>query len=297
MSDIWNFTVILRPDWTTRLLTSANIADEDRIRRIASLTPRAAADAKMVGCRFAADDSGLQQVLQALAEEGWEPVFDLRFNDPAQKKFLVRRTREHDPKEEKAAEFLLGWPSTYGGWVYGIEPPDTALARCEPEEAKKPAAVIALPGKWPMTSAWSEEAMQALRGSGLKGAAFHPIQWQEKPKRRIWHPCWLGAERSFPPTLTPRVGNGRVITDNEEWCSMKRESGGFDDEAFEDYRLAYRRSDLQEIMDVDVSCTWELSPAGSMRLPTHMIFSQRFRQWCIKQGIKYRWRPLRLLDE
>jgi len=253
----------------------------------------------MIKCEFLADDPRLQVVLQELADEGWEPVLDLKFNNPAEKKFIVKRTRERDVKEEKTADFLLGWPATYGGWVERVEPPNTAIARCRPDEAKKATEVIALPGTWAMSSGWTHEAMQAFHDAGLKGAAFHPIQWQKEPQRRIYHPCWLGAQQSFPPTLTPRVCNGRVITDNDEWCRCAADfkHGGFDDDAFEDYRLSYRRSDIQHLIGTDVSCTWEVSPIGEIRQPSHMIFSQRFRQWCIKTGIKYRWRPLRLLDE
>ncbi len=301
-TESWQFEIRLNPNYQRRLLFQAVISEPERMQRLLNLYRRdwkgdRQLDDKsfMVECQ--ANDDRLHAILAELSNEGWEPVFNLCFMDKSQKKFLIRRKRELDPNEEKSAEFLIGYPSTYGGWVQNVTPPNLAMARCDSAEAKKAAEVIALPGNWPMSSGWSESAIKDLHSAGISGAAFQPIQWNQTPRRRIWHPSWLAAQQSFPPTLTPRVGNGRLIASNDEWCSLKLEHGGFDEDAYSDYRLSYRRSDIAHLMGVDVSCTWELDQWGQVRLPTHMIFSQRFREWSIKQGYKFTWRPLRLLNE
>ncbi len=299
-NESWQFEVRLNSNHQRRLLFQAVIGEPERMQRLLSIYRRDWKGERqlndksfMVECPV--NDDRLGVILNELSSEGWEPVFDLSFVDKTQKKFLVRRKREIDPVEEAEAEFLIGFPSVNGGWVQNVMPPDLAVARCDSAEAQKKAEVIALPGNWPMTSGWSDVAISNLHEAGIKGAVFNPIQWEQSPKRRIWHPSWLAALESFPPTLTPRVGNGGIIGSNDEWCGMRLEHGGFDEAAYVDYRLSYRRSDITHLLDVDVACTWEQDQWGELRMPTHMIFSQRFRQWSIEFGCKFTWRPVRLL--
>jgi hypothetical protein len=299
---IWTIEVLLGTLTAQRPLSMAVIADQPRMRRILELKqrdwPRKNLEDKLTLTEFSSDDPRLPQLLSILAEEGWEPTFDIRFTDAAQKKFLVRRTRGKDLKAEKAAEFLIGFPATNGGWVRHMEPPFTVVAKCEPEEARKTAEVVALPGNsWGKRSGWSASAMKAWQASGLKGAVFRPVKWEPMIKRKVEISHWMDAELAFPPTLTPRVVNGRDITTNEEYFSLKMETGGFDDEGYVDYRLKYRRADLAHVMGLDIAGTWEQMEFGSARGPVHLLYSQRFRQWAIKQGYKFSWRPLTIVDQ
>ncbi len=303
----WRFRITLGVEGGYRSLHEIILTNRDRYRRLLALHRRelikAGVDDLQPGDSFffveyQEDDDRLPVILSEVAEEGWKPVFHLRIQDLAREKlFTIRKMGGGDPREERSAEFLIGMPVVLGGWVEKIDAPDIAMARCDASEAAKGSQVISLPGNCPILSGWSDEAMAAFQAAGLKGAVFHPLHWQAAPKRRIWHPSWLGSEVSMPPNLVPRVAGGVVITDNDTWCTTKLARAGFDDDARVDYRLKYRRSEIRHLADVDVATTWEVGPWDGLRMPSHHLFSQRFRRWAIKQGYKFRWRQVVIVEE
>jgi hypothetical protein len=88
---------------------------------------------------------------------------------------------------------------------------------------------------------------------------------------------------------------------HESWLSTHGEPDAYywDDEGRFLPRMKYTRKDLEPMESIDIARTLEHHQDGgewARRLPSRMIFSQRIRRWAIRQGYKFRWQPIEVVD-
>ena len=241
-----------------------------------------------------AEDPNVSRVQQILEDAGTTPKTPGTKRTPHN--YNTSRSRRWEPRDLDSAEFL---------WLQGIPPVvGSACSIFEDRGVRAPASTLRgkqreFIGKSSIVLC-SDLVAGRLGSQAFNDLRFSPIMivtggadfkdWLAPVRHDTW---WQGGSELRLPPMSPVI---------ERWwpqgikppVQRPREERAFvilSDPPFRDLQPAYLKSDWQEVSPFDIAATYETTTND--RFGRMLIVSKRFYEFCMKEGLKADWVPVR----